>query len=123
MTSRSHSLFKARKQYEKSENKEVANTITDLMKSMYDKGLQLNTLSTKIKFYLRNNIEEEKILYNNIDKVTNMVFKSWNNIENNEEILDQFQLIRDLSKKIIESKRKEIEQEYKEVTWKSRTIS
>ena len=105
-------MFKSRKQYEKSENKEVVNTITDLMKGMYDKGSNLNTLLTKIKFYLRNDIEEEKVLYHNIDKVINIVFKSWKNIESNEEILDQFQLIRDLSKQFIESKKKEIEQVY-----------
>jgi hypothetical protein len=115
MVSRSHSLFKTRKQYEKSENKEVLNTVTELIKDMYDKGSNQNTLLSKIKFYLRNDVEEEKTLYVNIDKVINMVFKSWNNVGNNEEILDQFQLIRDLSKRFIEAKKKEIEQEYQKV--------
>jgi hypothetical protein len=115
ITSRSHSLFKTRKQYENSENKEVVNTIADLMKGMYDKGSHLNTLLTKLKFYLKNNIEKEKILYDNIDKIINMVFKSPNNIENNEAILNQFQIIRDLSKEFIETKKKELEQEYQKV--------
>lgn len=115
LTSRSHSLFKTSKLYEKSENQEVVNTITDLMKGVYDKDSRSNTLLTKIKFYLRDDIKEERELYLNIDKVINMVYKSRNNIENNDTILDQFQLIRDLSKRFIESKKKEIEKEYQKI--------
>lgn len=115
ITSRTHSLYKTRKQYENSESQEVINTLTDLMKSLYDEGSDLNTWLTNIKFNLSDNIKEEKDLYLNINKVIDMVFKSGNDIDRNEVILDQFQIIRDLSKRFIKSKKKEIEQEYQKV--------
>ncbi len=115
ITSRAHSLYKTRKQYENSESQEVINTLTDLMKSLYDEGSDLNTWLTNIKFNLSDNIKEEKDLYLNINKVIDMVFKSGNDIDRNEVILDQFQIIRDLSKRFIKSKKKEIEQEYQKV--------
>ena len=112
ITSRSHALFKQRKLYENSESQEVADTLTDLMTNLYDEGSKLNTWLTKIKNYLRDDINEEKELYHNIDKVINMAIKNGKNIENDKVILDQFQIIRDLLKRFIESKKKEIEKEY-----------
>jgi len=85
------------------------------MKSLNDEGSDLNTWLTNIKFNLSDNIKEEKDLYLNINKVIDMVFKSGNDIDRNEVILDQFQIIRDLSKRFIKSKKKEIEQEYQKV--------
>ena len=41
-----------------------------------------------------------------------MAIKNGKNIENDKVILDQFQIIRDLLKRFIESKKKEIEKEY-----------